>query len=200
MKVTDAVMNTLTYAFYALIAVIVLFLLASVLPIPGGVKSFVVQSGSMEPAIHTGSIVVIRAQDNYQQGDVITFGPRSKTKPPTTHRIIEVKADGSFVTKGDANEDKDIRTVSRYEVIGKVLFSVPFLGYAVAAAQKPLGFAIIVVVPAVIIIWEEAGKIWREVRKKQDYAERVEKRPAPSNNDGVVPAPQDSTGERDPGK
>lgn len=172
MSLTDG----LTYLFYLAVAFIVLLLLSSVLPIPGGVKTFVVQSGSMEPAIRTGSVVVVKGAASYAVGDVITFGPRSKTKPPTTHRIIEVKADGNFVTKGDANEDEDIRTVSRYEVIGKVVFSIPWVGYAVAAAQKPWGFAIIVVIPAAIIIWEEMGKIWTEVKKKRDYAARVEKR------------------------
>lgn len=113
---------------------------------------------------------------SYGVGDVITFGPRSKTKPPTTHRIVEVKDDGNYVTRGDANTDDDMRTVSRYEVIGRVLFSVPFAGYAVAAAQKPWGFTIIVVIPAAIIIWEELQKIWRELQKKKDYKQRIEKR------------------------
>ena len=166
---TETITNIFSYGFYLAVAFIVLLLLSSALPIPGGVKTFVVQSGSMEPSIKTGGIVVVKPADSYAVGDVITFGPRSKTKPPTTHRIIEVKEDGNFVTKGDANDDEDMRTVSRYEVIGKVLFSVPYVGYAVAAAQKPWGFTIIVVIPAAIIIWEEVGKIWREMKKKQDY-------------------------------
>lgn len=190
----------LTYGFYLAVAFIVVLLLASALPIPGGIKTFVVQSGSMEPSIKTGGVVVVKPMDSYVVGDVITFGPRSKTKSPTTHRIIEVKEDGNYVTKGDANSDQDLRTVSRYEVIGKVLFSVPYVGYAVAAAQKPWGFVIIVVIPAVIIIWEEAGKIWREIQKKRDYKERVAKRPAPSNSTEGAPAKQDSTGENNPGK
>lgn len=168
--------NLLTYAFYAAVALIVLLLLSSALPIPGGIKTFVVQSGSMEPTIKTGGVVVVKPAESYHVGDVITFGPRSKTKPPTTHRIMEVKEDGNFLTKGDANEDSDMRTVSRYEVIGKVLFSLPYVGYAVAAAQKPWGFTVIVIIPAVIIIWEELQKIWIEVKKKQDYRKRVEKR------------------------
>lgn len=173
---TDRLTQVLTYAFYAAVVLIVLLLLSSALPIPGGIKTFVVQSGSMEPAIKTGGIVVVKPMAAYVVGDVITFGPRSKTKPPTTHRIMEVKEDGNFLTKGDANEDEDMRTVSRYEVIGRVLFSVPYVGYAVAAAQKPWGFVVIVIIPAAIIIWEESQKIWREVKKKQDYKRRVEKR------------------------
>lgn len=176
MKGTETIINILTYIFYAAVAFVVLALFSSALPIPGGIKTFVVQSGSMEPSIGTGSVVVVKPAETYVKDDVITFGPRSKTKPPTTHRIIEVKEDGNFVTKGDANTDEDIRAVSRYEVIGKVLFSVPLIGYAVATAQKPWGFMVIVVIPAVLIIWEEAHKIWRELKKKKDYEARVEKR------------------------
>lgn len=168
--------DVLTYLFYAAVACIVLLLLSSMLPIPGGVKTFVVQSGSMEPSIKTGSVIVVKQAESYMVGEVITFGPRSKTKPPTTHRIIEIKEDGSYVTKGDANDDEDLRTVSRYEVIGKVVASIPWVGYAVAAAQKPWGFVVIVVIPAAIIIWEEVGKIWTEIKKKRDYAARIEKR------------------------
>lgn len=180
---TDKLTHVLTYGFYAAVAVVALFLFSSALPIPGGIKTFVVQSGSMEPAIRTGSVVVVKPAEQYQVGDVITFGPRSKQKPPTTHRIIEVKEDGNFVTRGDANNDADMRTVSRYEVIGRVLFSIPLVGYAVATAQKPWGFAIIIGIPAVIIVWEEANKIWIEIKKKQDYKRRIAKRPAPSNNE-----------------
>lgn len=171
----DKVFQILTYVFYTAVVAVGLLLLASALPIPGGIKTFVVQSGSMEPAIRTGAVVVVKPMAEYVVGDVITFGPRSKTKSPTTHRIIEVK-DGGFVTRGDANNGEDMRTVSRFEIIGKVLFSVPYVGYAVATAQKPWGFGLIIVIPAVLIIYEEAQKIRQELKKKADYKRRAEKR------------------------
>jgi signal peptidase len=167
----------------------------------------------MEPAIKTGSVVVVKPADSYKVGDVITFGPVSKTKSPTTHRIAEIK-DGNYLTRGDANNAEDMRTVSRYEIIGKVIFSVPYVGYAVAAAQKPWGFGLIIVVPAVLIIYEEAQKIRKELAKRKDYKQRVEKRIAPLNSADPseihevvqtklqfrgtrgAPAKQDSTGGR----
>jgi len=60
-----------------------------------------------------------------------------------------------------------LRTVSKSEIIGKVLFSVPYLGYAVDFAKKPLGFALIILVPAAIIIGDEIKKIFGEVKKKK---------------------------------
>ncbi len=191
---SDRIFKVLAYLFYAAIALVAVVLIASAVPVPGGIKTYVVQSGSMEPAIKTGSVVVIKPMADYRVGDVITFGPKSKGKTPTTHRIMEVK-EGGFVTRGDANNGEDMRTVSRYEIIGKVLFSVPYIGYAVATAQQPWGFGLIIVIPAVLIIYEEAQKIRRELKKKADYKRRVEKRPAPSNSTEGAPAKQDSTGE-----
>jgi len=44
----------------------------SVLGIPQGLRTFVVQSGSMEPAIKTGSLVFVKPQSDYQVSDIIT--------------------------------------------------------------------------------------------------------------------------------
>jgi signal peptidase len=163
----------------AVIAVIALFLIFSAIPIKGGYKTLIVLSGSMEPKIHTGSVVAVRPAKEYKVGDVITFGEKTKTKTPTTHRIYDIKeANGtkSCITKGDANNAPDQKPVSEKEILGKVLFSVPYAGYAVAAAQKPVGFMLIIVVPAVIIIYDEAQKIKKEIMKKIDYKKRIKKR------------------------
>ncbi|OGD66701.1 signal peptidase I [Candidatus Campbellbacteria bacterium RIFOXYC2_FULL_35_25] len=156
------------YAFITFIGITVVLMLVSVFPITGNFKLLIVQSGSMEPAIKTGSVVIVKPSDNYQIGDVITFGENTKTKTPTTHRIGEVKVvEGNYyyTTKGDANENNDPREVSQTEIIGKVLFDVPFIGYAVATAKEPIGFAVLIVVPAGIVIFDETKKIWTEIRK-----------------------------------
>jgi len=98
------------------------------------------------------------------------FGEVTKTKAPTTHRINDIKVtDGrvSYITKGDANDAPDQREIQKREVIGKVLISVPFVGYAVDFAKKPLGFALIIIIPAAIIIFDEIKKIIKEVQKRK---------------------------------
>ena len=150
----------------------------------GKYKSFVVLSGSMEPAIKTGSVVFVNESGDYQIGDVITFGEVSKTKTPTTHRIVDIMRESEiekYITKGDANNAEDNEQASKDEIIGKVLFSVPYMGYAVSAAQKPIGFVSILVIPAVIIIYDEILNIKKEVFKKIDYKKRVKKRKLQSN-------------------
>jgi signal peptidase len=169
-------MKSLKIIYYIVIAFIVLvaiLLIVSAFPIPGNYKVMVVKSGSMEPTIKTGSIVVVKPASDYKIGDIITFGPYSKTKAPTTHRIYEMKVEGGepiYITKGDANNAPDTREIKKIDIVGKVLFSVPFVGYAVDFAKKPLGFALIIIIPAAIIIYDEIRKIFGEIKKKKQNA------------------------------
>ena len=162
------VFKIIYYVFIGAIALVALLLIFSAFPIPGNFRVMIVQSGSMEPAIKTGSVVVVKSASDYKVGDIITFGPYSKIKAPTTHRIYEIKGDCpncTFVTKGDANNAPDQRDIRPSDVVGKVLLDVPYVGYAVAAAKKPIGFAFIIIIPAAIIIYDEIRKIWGEIKK-----------------------------------
>ena len=159
--------------FIVCLAMIAILLVVSVLPITrlfggqaGNFKILTVLSGSMEPEIHTGSIVAIKSAMEYKIGDIITFGKISKTQTPTTHRIFEIKDNNGqkiYITKGDANNSPDMKEVLGSEVVGKVIFSVPYLGYAVDFAKKPFGFMLIIVIPAAAIIFDEVRKIKAEV-------------------------------------
>jgi signal peptidase len=167
-------MKSLKIIYYIVIAFIILIailLIVSAFPIPGNYKVMVVQSGSMIPAIKTGSIVVVKPEKDFKIGDIITFGPYSKTKAPTTHRIYDIKVVGGeavYITKGDANNAPDTREIKKEDIVGKVLFSVPYLGYAVDFAKKPIGFALMIIVPAAIIIYDEIRKIFGEIKKKKN--------------------------------
>lgn len=165
-------MKIFKYIYYVVLAFIVaiaLLLIVSVFPITGNYKVMTVISGSMEPSIKMGSVVVVKPVSDYKIGDVITFGPYSRTKAPTTHRIYDIKVVDSqpvYITKGDANNAPDAREIKKSDIVGKVLFSVPFAGYAVEFVKKPLGFALIIIIPAAVIIIDEVKKIYKEVRKK----------------------------------
>jgi len=157
------------YIVIAFIALVAVLLVVSIFPITGNFKIMIVQSGSMQPVIKMGSIVAIRPVDDYKIGDVITF-QIAKNKEPVTHRIYDIKVVGGepkYITKGDANNAPDQREVSQREVIGKVLFDIPYLGYVVNFAQKPIGFSLIIIIPALVIIFDEARKIYNEIKKKK---------------------------------
>lgn len=160
--------------FTAFLATVVLFIAISLFPVTGNYKILVVKSGSMEPAIHTGSVVVTRPEIEYRAGEVITFKNKGDAKNSITHRIVKAEGQGTsavYTTKGDANNADDIGKVPKSDVIGKVMFSVPYFGYAVDFAKKPLGFALLIIVPAGLIIIEEVLNIWKEVnRMKKERA------------------------------
>ena len=147
-----------------IVVIIALFLVITIFPITGNYKVLTVLSGSMEPAIHTGSVVIVKPVAEYKVGDIITFGEISKTKTPTTHRIFEIK-DNKFITKGDANNAPDMKEILPREVIGRVLFSVPYAGYVISAAQKPIGFLLIIILPALFIVSDEIRKIKNEIKR-----------------------------------
>ena len=156
------------YALLAVLGVIALFLVISALPITGNYKFYVVRSGSMEPAIRTGSVVMVRPQSAYRIGDVITFSGVDRNRIPVTHRIHEIaveKGDPVYITKGDANNAPDTREIHTRDIYGGVAYALPYIGYAVEAARKPYGFLALIIIPALLIVSDEVRKIWKEVKR-----------------------------------
>lgn len=166
-------MKVFKIAYYFLmgfLALVVLVLILSVFPITGNFKILTVLSGSMEPKIHTGSIVFVKPEKDYKVNDIITFGPNTKTQTPVTHRIYDIKivaGEPVYITKGDANESSDAREISKKDVVGKVLFSIPYFGYLISFARKPFGFILLIIVPAIILLIDEIKNIRNEVIKNK---------------------------------
>ena len=107
-----------------------------------GFQIYTVSSSSMEPAYHTGAIIYVRDTDTdkLEIGDVITF--RISGDEVATHRIVEIveNDDGrSFGTKGDANETEDGGLISAENIVGKVVFTIPYLGYMAELIQTTRG-------------------------------------------------------------
>lgn len=132
------------------------------------IKPYVVLSGSMEPAIQTGAVAVVSPKAfGYSIGDIITYSLGNATT--ITHRVTSLKEENGQVvyqTKGDANENADPSVVPKSAVVGSVIFSVPYIGYAVDFAKKPQGFILLVIVPATIIVYEELRFLKRETARQ----------------------------------
>ena len=175
-KINKIASAILTGLLIALAAVLVI----PMLPIPGNFSIRVVQSGSMEPAIKTGSLVLIKPSGSYKIGDIITFEGNFKDakgrKIPTTHRVVDAKVDAgvvSYQTKGDANDGADRNLVTQKKVIGRVLLSVPYAGYLAAAIKTSYGLLAIVIIPAVVIIFDQVKKIAGEIKKSKNVGENI---------------------------
>ena len=83
-------------------------------------KILVVKSGSMYPSINIGDIVIIKKQDNYKIGDIISYKEENYL---ITHRIVGMK-NNDFITKGDFNNSIDEIEVNKKNVKGKVIFII----------------------------------------------------------------------------
>ena len=90
-----------------------------------------VAGGSMNPALHLGDMVIATkvSPDAIKEGDIIEF---RQGEMMVIHRVIDIEeSEGStqFITKGDANKNRDTDPVSPEQVKGRVMFAVPKVGW-----------------------------------------------------------------------
>jgi signal peptidase len=139
-------------------------------------------SGSMEPTIHTGSLAFTHYQhpNTLQKDDIITFIRPAKEHDFITHRVFSLKTEDGFTTfktKGDHNQITDPWSLAGGGVVGKVMFTIPYLGYFMAFLSSKLGIFLFVLVPSVYIIIEEINYIKslfsKERKHKPETAEAV---------------------------
>lgn len=151
--------------FAVLVIVLALLLINAFPSVAGADYSFVVQSGSMEPAIPTGSIVFVKdvPAERIDEGDVITFS-KGTGAITTTHRVIQKHQSSTsvrFQTKGDANEDPDSEPVYRSDLVGVVIFSVPYIGYLTAFASTRAGWVVFIAIPVTLLIASELWELYQ---------------------------------------
>src|SRR4029079_13669986 len=119
-----------------LCACVALFVGVTVLPRVFGIELRTVVSGSMEPAIDKGALVVaspVSASD-LRVGDVIMFRAPDGSGRVITHRVAGLNDDGAtrtIQTRGDANNENDPWTVAPADLLGRVRGDIPYAGYAV---------------------------------------------------------------------
>ena len=121
-----------------------------------GFDTYIVLSGSMEPAYRTGSLIYARdaEPEDVEVGDVITF-KLADNETRVTHRVVEIQGEGTnlqFITKGDNNDDIDANPVPANMLMGKVKFCIPFLGYVANYIQNPPGLYFAAGVGVILII------------------------------------------------
>lgn len=159
MKVIKFLLSILKWLTLSILTLLAIYVISSNFNIIKGYKTFLVQSGSMEPAIMTGDIVVIKNQTDYELNDVITFSNNSSRI--VTHRIHEIdkKEEIKYYTKGDANKTGDEDYIAKDQILGKVVLVVPRLGYLLSFAKTTNGLIILLIIPAIIFILDELIKI-----------------------------------------
>lgn len=133
------------------------------LPMPFGIGTAVVLSGSMEPTLSVNDVIIVREQESYNVGDIVVY---ENGREMIVHKIIE-KNGATLTTKGDANNTAD-EPISTEAVKGKVAFSVPYAGAIVKVLRSPVGA--IVIILAAVLLTEGSFR-----RKKESDEIKIEK-------------------------
>ncbi|WP_136718338.1 signal peptidase I [Halorientalis salina] len=139
-------------AVMVLVATLAPFVVFAVPQVVGADHGFVILSGSMEPAVSPGDVVIVDASAAIAVGDVITFDDGNAV--PTTHRVVGIE-DGQYVTQGDANQNPDTQRVALGDVLGRVTLTIPYIGHVILWVNTPLGYVTLVVAPLVLLVVNE---------------------------------------------
>ena len=139
-----------------------------------GYKPFIVLSGSMEPEIMAGDLIVTKkvVPENIQVGDVISF--RVENAIIVSHRGTDIQTeDGlSFLTKGDANVGLDGISVLPEKIEGQYIWRGAGLGKFAIFLQTPIGMLLFVVTPlCLFIIYDVLSRGRRQKMKSAREAE-----------------------------
>ena len=134
-----------------------------------GYSIFRVETGSMEPVIKQNDIIIVRKQDNYSVKDIVTF---KSEKEYVTHRIVSKRGD-TIVTKGDANNTKDV-AIEISQVVGKVVKILPQAGIWQRVFSSP---KIIIMIFITLMLFDFAFS-YKGIQKKQliKLIDKVEKK------------------------
>lgn len=125
----------------------------------------VVETGSMEPNVPTGSLVLIHKTDGYSVGDVITY--EDYRGMSITHRVKSIE-NGIVVTQGDANESADMPFIED-AIVGKVEMVVPKLGSIIKVLKTPWVVTALVGTVVLVIAWGFVARVFHK-RKVQRVA------------------------------
>ena len=150
-KRVQKVWNAVTTVLVILVVVLALLLVGVRLV---GLRPMCVLSGSMEPTYHTGSLIYVKpcAPEDVQVGDPITF-VLNEDLDVVTHRVVSIDAENQhFYTKGDANDAPDGAPVYFKNLIGRPVFTIPYLGYVSHWVSNPPGMYLAIALALVLII------------------------------------------------
>lgn len=123
-----------------------------------GYSFFRVDTGSMKPVINENDIIIIKSQKDYEVDEIVTF---KSEKSYITHRIVSKRGD-TFVTKGDANNTKDV-AIERDVIIGKVVKVLKKAGIWQKIFSSP---KVIIMIFVTLILFDVAFSYKGIIRKK----------------------------------
>ena len=132
------------------------------MPMPFGYGAAVVLSGSMEPVLSKGDLIIVKEKESYKLGDVVVF---QSGKSLIVHRIIKID-DKKVITQGDANNVADPEFDTQF-IKGKEVVRIPYIGVLVDIIKTPTG-TIVILILAFWMVEHSFRKQKNEDSKKQE--------------------------------
>lgn len=142
------------------------FFLSVSVPYLFGYRTLTVLSGSMEPTLHVGDVVLVDqvSPTAVRVGDIVTFRDPEDPTRLITHRVREIHVSGpnvEFVTKGDANTSVEHWKINHDGTVGRVVTHIWRLGFLMFWIRSRYGRLGLVVIPALVLGAAELWRIWR---------------------------------------
>lgn len=175
-NITKYILKTISYTIIILVVCFAMLLVGVKI---FGIQVYTVLSGSMEPEYKVGSLIYVVDVDvdELMEKDVITF--KLTDNVVATHRIEKIDYDENgdriFTTKGDANDYIDEVPVYEKYILGKPIFTIPYLGYITSFMQTfsgkliTIGISILLVIIVIII-----DSVVDDKNKKNNFTNRKE--------------------------
>ena len=130
---------------------------------------YIVRSGSMEPAINVGDMVLAGpvGTGGIKPGVIISY---ESGKNLITHRVLSIDGN-TLITKGDANKEPDPNPVRLSQVQSRYIFRIPYVGYVAGFLRTRPGWLLSIVLPSIVLV----GFIVKDIIKEASRNEKSEK-------------------------
>ena len=169
-----------------LFVILIFFILLNILSMNNkslfGFRIYRVISGSMQPALQIGDVIIIKKANNYAEKDIITYDNGLTT---ITHRIKSINGD-EIITEGDANDAPD-KPITKDRILGKYFFRIStFSVFSIMLTGKTIYLIMVLVLFAILLFAISDGVTknleyrrnnFKKVIKEKDNKEQKKKMP-----------------------
>lgn len=142
-----------------------------------GFRIYRVISGSMQPALQIGDVIIVKKSNNYYERDIITYSNGLTT---ITHRIIAINND-EVITKGDANEVDD-KPINKEQIIGKFFFRISNFSLFSMILSKNVIYLIMIFLLVLIFLLVIGDRIIRNFRYQSNNVKKLKKNKEKNKN------------------
>lgn len=142
-----------------------------------GFRIYRVISGSMQPALQIGDVIIVKKSTNYAERDIITYSNGLTT---ITHRIIVINND-EVITKGDANEVDD-KPINKEQIVGKFFFRISNFSLFSIILSKNVIYLIMIFLLVLIFLLVIGDRIIKNLRYQSNNVKKLKKNKEKNKN------------------